>query len=58
MGRAAWQAYSPQSCTESDMAEVTQHVHMDIIKFYKDKHQALSMDVTFMGVDSGEEEWE
>ena len=40
------------------MTEVTQHVHMDIIKFYKDKHQALPMDVTFMGVDSGEEEWE
>ena len=58
MGRAAWQAYSPQGCTESDTTEVTQHVHMDIIKFYKDKHQALSMDVTFMGADSGEEEWD
>ena len=31
---------------------------MDLIKFYKDKHQVLPMDVTFMRVDSGEEEWE
>ena len=50
--------YSPQGCTESDTTEVTQHIHMDLIKFYKDKHQVLPMDVTFMRVDSGEEEWE
>ena len=44
----------------NDLKQVSrnENKYCKIIKFYKDKHQVLPMDVTFMGVDSGEEEWE